>query len=263
MHGGTYLNLPGVRLWYVDSGGEGIPLVLLHANTGTCEAWRNQIDFFSLEGFRVIAFDRRGWGKSLADPLTGVQPSSVAQDLDALADHLQLSPFYLLGIAGGGFAALDFAAWRPECLRGLVISASNGQFNEPEMQAFCDRISIPGLTGNHELRRFLEVGVSYRAEDPKGFERFVTIEHSARQINAPAQPMRTPNTFAKISTIQAKTLVMSGGADLLAPPALMHFWARHLCNVSYVNIPDAGHALNWERPKAFNEQVLSFLRSFD
>ncbi len=263
MYRGAHVTLPGVRLWYVDSGGEGIPIVLLHANTGTSEAWRNQINFFSLAGYRVIAFDRRGWGKSVADPLTGVQPSSVAQDLDALVDHLQLPCFYLLGIAGGGFVALDFAAWRPERLRGLVVAASNGQFNEPEMQAFSDRISIPGLTGNHELRRFLEVGVSYRAENPEGFEQFVAIEHAARQINAPAQPMRTPNTFAKISTIQTKTLILSGGADLLAPPSLMHFWARHLSQASYVNIPDGGHALNWERPKEFNEQVLCFLKSIE
>jgi hypothetical protein len=53
MNHGTYLNLPGLRLWCVDTGGEGIPLVLLHANTGTCEAWRSQIDFFSLAGFHV------------------------------------------------------------------------------------------------------------------------------------------------------------------------------------------------------------------
>ncbi len=263
MYRAAYATLPGVRLWYVDTGGEGIPIVLLHANTGTSEAWREQINVFSLAGYRVIAFDRRGWGKSLADPLTGVQPSSVAQDLDALVDHLQLPCFHLLGIAGGGFVALDFAAWRPERLRGLVVAASNGQFNEPEMQAFSDRISIPGLTGNHELRRFLEVGVSYRAENPEGFEQFVAIEHAARQINAPAQPMRTPNTFAKISTIQTKALILSGGADLLAPPSLMHFWARHLSHASYVNIPDGGHALNWERPKEFNEHVLCFLRSLD
>ena len=54
MHHGTYLNLPGVRLWCVDTGGEGIPLVLLHANTGTCESWRSQIDFFRLRVLELL-----------------------------------------------------------------------------------------------------------------------------------------------------------------------------------------------------------------
>jgi len=260
---GFFVNLPGVRLWYVDSGGDGTPVVLLHANTGTVEAWRNQIEVFAQAGYRVIAFDRRGWGRSVAQASTGDQPSSVAEDLEALVGHLQLPPFHLVGIAGGGFVALDYAAWRPERLRRLVVAASNGQFKEPDMQAFYDRMAVPGLTGNPHLRVYLEVGVSYRAEDPEGLARFVEMEHAARQPDAPPQPMRTPNTFAKISSIQAQTLVISGGADLLAPPPLMRYWAQHLRNPTFVNIPDAGHSLNWERPNEFNAQVLRFLDARD
>jgi len=260
---GAFVDLAGVRLWTVDSGGAGTPVVLLHANTGTVEAWRQQFAVFAKAGFRVIAFDRRGWGKSTADASTGIQPGSVAEDLDALVEHLQLPPFHLLGIAGGGFVALDYAAWRPERLRRLIVAASNGQFKEPEMQAFYDRIAVPGLTGNTDLRVYLEVGVSYRAEDPEGLARFVQMEHAARQPDAPAQPMRTPNTFAKISNIQADTLIIMGGADLLAPPTLMRFWARHLRKATFVNMPDAGHSLNWERPEEFNQHVLRFLHAVD
>lgn len=260
---GNFANLPGVRLWFVDTGGPGTPVVLLHANTGTVEAWQYQIDVFAKAGWRVIAFDRRGWGKSTADPLSGDQPGTVAEDLDALADHLNLPPFHLIGIAGGGFVALDYAAWRPDRLQRLVVAASNGQFKEPEMQAFYDRIAVPGLTGNPELRAFLEVGVSYRAENPEGLARFVQMEHTARQPTAPAQPMRTPNTFSKVSGILAKTLIITGGADLLAPPPLMTCWARHLRSAFFVNLPDAGHSLNWERPHEFNQHVLRFLAAHD
>jgi pimeloyl-ACP methyl ester carboxylesterase len=260
---GLFAYLPGVRLWYVDSGGDGTPVVLLHANTGTVEAWQSQIGVFAKAGFRVIAFDRRGWGHSTADVTTGDQPGSVAEDLEALVEHLELPPFHLVGIAGGGFVALDYAAWRPDRLLRLVVAASNGQFKEPDMQAYYERIAIPGLTGNADLRVYLEVGVSYRAEDPEGLARFLQMEHTARQPDAPAQPMRTPNTFAKISAINTRTLIISGGADLLAPPPLMHFWARHLRHASFVCVPDAGHSLNWERPHEFNAQVLRFLHAPD
>ena len=107
-----YIDLPGVRLWTVDSGA-GTPIVLLHANTGTSLAWENQISTFSSAGYRAIAFDRRSWGKSMADPATGPQPGTIAGDLEALAGHLALDSFHLVGIAGGGFAALDYAAWSP------------------------------------------------------------------------------------------------------------------------------------------------------
>src|SRR5438876_3158196 len=93
---GMYAELPGVRLWFADTGGAGTPIVLLHANTGTSAIWENQIATFAQAGYRVIAFDRRGWGKSLADPATGPQPGSIAGDLDLLADYLKLDRFHLL-----------------------------------------------------------------------------------------------------------------------------------------------------------------------
>jgi pimeloyl-ACP methyl ester carboxylesterase len=258
---GAHALLPGVRLWFVDTGGPGTPVILLHANTGTVHAWTPQINALQQAGFRAIAFDRRGWGRSMADPSTGDQPGSVAQDLDALATYLKLPAFHLVGIAGGGFVALDFATWRPERVLKLIVAGSNGQFNEPEMQALSARIAIPGLTGVPESRPLLEVGVAYRAEDPDGFARFIEMEHSAKQPDAPAQPMRTPNTFAKIAAIQASTLIIMGGADLIAPPALMRTWARHIKQAQYVDVPDAGHSINWERPEPFNQLMLDFLNA--
>jgi pimeloyl-ACP methyl ester carboxylesterase len=255
---GTHAVLPGVRLWYTDTGGDGVPLVLLHANTGTVAAWQYQVPAFVAAGYRVIAFDRRGWGRSMADAATGPQPGSVAEDLHALVAHLQLPAFHLLGIAGGGFVALDYAAWQPGRLRSLLVCASNGQFQEPEMAAFSQRIDAPGM-GEPERRVYREVGVAYRAADPDGLARFVAMEHAARQPGAPAQPLRTPNTFAKMATITLPTLVMTGGADMLAPPALMRAWARHIGPAQYVHVPDAGHSINWEQPAVFNDLVLRFL----
>jgi len=258
---GQFLTLPGVNLYFIDTKGTGVPLVLLHANIGTIQSWREQVEPFVKAGFRVIAFDRRGWGESQIIESSGLQPGSIAEDLDALMSHLNIQKFHLLGIAGGGFAALDYASWQSAKLSKLVIAASNGQFKEPVMQSFYDRIAIPGLTGNQELRVFLEVGVSYRAENPKGLEAFSRIEHGSRQPNAPPQLMRTPNTFAKISKISIPTLLIAGGADLLAPPSLMKLWGVYLVNSDFVLIPDAGHAMNWERPLEFNTHVIQFLKT--
>src|SRR5579864_8403216 len=110
--GGAHIELPGVKLWFIDSGGAGEPVILLHPNTGTSETWEPQIAALSHAGYRAIAFDRRGFGKSFADktPAAGTQPASIAGDLDGLVDHLKLDTFHLLGVAGGGFIAMDYAA---------------------------------------------------------------------------------------------------------------------------------------------------------
>jgi len=257
---GAYAELPGVKLWFTDTGGAGVPIVLLHANTGTSDAWANQVESFSLAGYRVIAFDRRGWGKSIADPSTGPQPGSIAGDLDALADHLKLDRFHLVGVAGGGFAALDFAAWHPERVRSLVIGASTGQVTDKEIADFIARIEVPDLRKQPAVYR--EIGPSYRGANPDGTRRWIEIEEHARQPGAPAQPLRTPNTLAKIETISAPALVMAADADLLAPPALMRIWASHLRNHEWVLMPDSGHAIAWEQPNTFNKKVLEFVKRY-
>ena len=142
---GTHADLPGVKLWFTDTGGSGAPIVLLHPNTGTVEIWQPQIAAFAAAGYRVIAFDRKGWGKSVADPASGAGPGSIAGDLDALGIYLKLDKFHLLGIAGGGFVALDYAAWRPEKLRGLIVGGSTGSFEDKEIADFITRIAIPEI----------------------------------------------------------------------------------------------------------------------
>ncbi|MGG5811239.1 alpha/beta fold hydrolase [Falsiroseomonas sp. CW058] len=256
-----HARLPGVTLAYRDSGGGGTPLVLLHANTGTSASWAAQFGPFAAAGYRVIAFDRRGWGESVADPLGGPQPGSIAEDLAALADHLRLPPFHLLGIAGGGFAALDYAPWRPETLRSLVVAASSGAFSDPEMEQLVRNISVPGFTSLPEILR--EIGPSFRALHPGRVAAWARAQEGARQHGAAAQPLRTPNTLAKIAAIRTPMLAITASADLLAPPALMAAWLRHVPHAEIVPIVDAGHSVAMEQPERFNAAVLDFLRRIE
>ena len=256
---GAYAELPGVKLWFVDSGGAGVPIVLLHPNTGTVEVWEPQIAAFAAAGYRVIAFDRKGWGKSVADAAGGAAAGSVAQDLDALANHLKLEKFHLLGVAGGGFIALDFAAWRGERVRSLVVGGSTGSFQDKEVADFIARIAIPGI--REQSPHYREIGPSYRGANPDGVKRWIEIDEHARHPGAGFQPsLRTPNTLAKIRSISTPALVIAADADLLAPPGLMRIWAAHLRNHEWAVIHDAGHAMTWEQPGRFNDIVLDFLR---
>jgi pimeloyl-ACP methyl ester carboxylesterase len=255
---GQYANLPGVKLWFIDTCGSGVPIVLLHANTGTIAYWENQITKFSHAGYRVVAFDRRGWGKSTADPATGSQPRSIAEDLEGLADYLKIDRFHLVGVAGGGFAALDYAGWRSHRLRSLVIAASTGKLVEKEIEEFTRRIEIPELRKLPAVYR--EVGASYRGANPDGTKRWIEIDAHAQQPGATEQLLRTPNTLAKLEAIAAPTLIIAADADLLAPPALTRLWAEHVKGHEWAIVPDSGHAIAWEQPDAFDEKVIAFVR---
>jgi pimeloyl-ACP methyl ester carboxylesterase len=256
---GALAELPGVKLWFIDTGGAGVPIMLLHPNTGTVAVWEPQIKAFAQAGYRVIAFDRRGWGKSLPDPTSGPQPGSVTEDLDTLVEYLALDAFHLLGVAGGGFAALDYAAWRPQRLRSLIVGGSTGAIVDQEIADFIARIAIPEI--RKQSAHYREIGPSYRGANAEGVKRWIEIDENSRQPGVEFQPpLRSPNTFAKIESIRAPTLVIAADADLLAPPALMRIWATHLKNHEWAMMHEAGHAMAWEQPGAFNDIVLDFLR---
>jgi len=253
-----FVELPNVKLWVTDSGGSGDPVVLLHANTGTVESWRKQIPAFALAGHRVIAIDRPGWGKSVVRQ--GMKPISVAEDLEALADHLNLSRFHLVGTAGGGYIALDYAAWRPQRLRSLVIAASGlGLVGDEEAETFRQQAAIPGFDrAPPEVR---EMSPSYRGLDPGGVTRWKEIEAHSRQPDAAVPPLRTPNTDEKIASISTPMLVIAGDVDLTTPSGAIRLWAKHLkMPYDWALIPEAGHSVAWEQPEAFNQTVLEFLR---
>src|ERR1700752_896199 len=80
----AYAPLSGVRLFYIDAGGNGVPVVFLHANTGSSRVWEYQIPAFAAAGYRVIAYERRGWARTVREP--NASPGTGAGDLLALLD---------------------------------------------------------------------------------------------------------------------------------------------------------------------------------
>ncbi len=255
---GMTVDLPGVHLWVTDTGGTATPVVLLHANTGTSANWIEQNTAFAAAGYRVIAFDRRGWGNSTPDPATGPQPGSTTEDLHALVEHLGLERFHLVGVAGGGFVAVDYAAWQPARLRSVVAAATMlAVTDEPSREMFA-RLMTPEFRAMSA--EFREVSPGYRAENPEGTARWVEIEQAAQRPGSPAQPLRTPNTYAKLDSITVPTLALMADADLIAPPALMRLWVAHVKHAEVAVVPEAGHSVAWEHPDTFNRMVLDFIK---
>jgi pimeloyl-ACP methyl ester carboxylesterase len=252
-----FVDLPNVKLWVTDSGGTGAPIILLHANTGTSESWPKQTPALVAAGYRVIAIDRPGWGKSVVRE--GQKPLSFAEDLDDLADHLKLTSFHLLGVAGGGYIALDYAAWRPQRLKSLIVGASGlGLVGDTEADTFRKQAAIPGF--GQQPPDVREMSPSYRGMNPEGLARWKEIQAHAMQPGAVVPPLRTPNTDAKIAAITTPILVIAGDVDLTTPSAAIRLWAKHLKSYEWALIPEAGHSVAWEQPEAFNQVVLAFLR---
>jgi pimeloyl-ACP methyl ester carboxylesterase len=252
----TYADLAGVRIWYKDTGGNGVPIVFLHSNTGSSQNWENQIPVFTAAGYRFIAYDRRGWGRSISVP--GASVGTAADDLHNLMKHLGIDQFHLMGTAGGGFVALDYALSFPEQLRSLVVANSIGGMQDEDYLALGRRLRPPQFDAlPPELR---ELGPSYRAANPEGTRQWVELEHMSRQSGAPAQTYRNQMTFSMLESIKLPTLFITGDADLYAPPPVLRLFTSRIKNSESMVIPEAGHTSYWEKPEIFNRTVLDFIQ---
>ena len=106
-----------------------------------------------------------------------------------------------------------------------------------------------------------EVGPSYRVENPEGVARWLEVEERSRHEISPEmrQSPRAPMTYKRLSTMKTPTLMLTGGADLLSPPAMMKLVAEQIPNCQFEVIPEAGHAAFYERPEVWNQFVLEFI----
>jgi pimeloyl-ACP methyl ester carboxylesterase len=249
---------PGAKLFYTDSGGSGVPIVLMHAATGSVRAWERQTPAFTRAGYRVIAFDRRGWGRTTSEP--GAAPGTAADDLIALMDDLHIDRFHLVGTAAGGFVTFDTALSYPNRLRSIVVANSIGGVQDQSFVELGRRLRPPEFTAMPpELR---EVSPSYRAGNPEGTRQWVELEKVSRPPGpvAAAQPLKNRITFAELERITVPVLLLTGDADMFAPPPVLKMFAAHIRQAETVVVPEAGHSTYWEQPEVFNRAVLSFIR---
>ena len=252
-----HLPLPGVDLWYEDTGGDGVPVVFLHAATGTCESWVYQLPSFATAGYRCITYERRTWGRSRPTDTDG-GPGYATDDLHGLVGALGLEPCHLVATAAGGIVALAYSLDHPERVRSVVVANTIGGVQDPEY------LEVQSRLRPEEIQRLpvdlRELGPSYRGLYPEGAARWLEIEQGSRPYEiGPAQTPPVPITYARLATMHVPTLVLAGEADLLSPPALMRMLATHIPTSRYVSLPEVGHAGFWERPHAWNGLVLEFL----
>ncbi len=163
-----------------------------------------------------------------------------------------------MATAAGGITALDYALDHPERVLSLVAANTIGGVQDPEYLEVQTRLrpaEIQELPVN--LR---ELGPSYRGTNPEGAQRWLEIELASRPYGTlPSQPVRVPITYSRLATMKVPTLILSGEADLLSPPALMRMLAAHIPTSRFASLADAGHGAFWERPQVWNGLALEFI----
>lgn len=244
------------RLWYWDTGGSGAPIVLFHPFTGSGRVWSYQQPVFARAGYRVIGYSRRGFERSESGPKD--KPGTGSADLHALLDFLKVDRFHAVSTAGGAFVAADYALSHPERLQSLVLACSILGASGGEFAKMSSGLRPPGF--NEMPEHFKELSPSYRAADLEGTERWKALQSTSTSPETRVQQTYANKmTLERLPELKMPTLLLAGGADLIAPPPIVRLFAKYIPGSELVVIPEAGHSAYWERPELFNRAVLDFV----
>ena len=125
-----------------------------------------------------------------------------------------------------------------------------------------DRLGALHAIGEEAHHRWRSIEI--RAADASGTARWVELSRQSRLARPLPSPQTFKNrvTFARLETIRVPTLLISGGADLYAPPPVMRLFADRMKGAETIAVPDAGHSTFWEQAELFNRSLLTFLKRY-
>jgi len=227
---GHYAMVNGIQLYY-ETYGSGEPLVMLHGNGGSINAFRNQIPFFQ-KYYQIIAIDSRLQGKSGGSPDT-ISYELMASDFCTLLDQLNIKSAYVLGWSDGGIDGILMAMNCPDKVKKLAASGAN---------------TVPDTTAlsQADLDEMKKVATS-----PKS---------SAKEAALNQMMIDQPNiAFADLGKIRCPVLIMAGDHDIIKAEHTLKIY-QSIPGASLCIFPDSHHGVCQQHPDLFNETVLTFFK---
>jgi non-heme chloroperoxidase len=266
-------NTADIQLYYEDHG-TGQPIVLIHGFPLSGRAWERQERVLLGAGFRVIAYDRRGFGKS-SQPSVGYDYNTFAADLAALIEALDLRDVDLAGHSmGGGEIVRYLGNYGSDRVRRAVIISGVPPYllKTPETPNGVPQEVFDEITAALQADR-----LAYFTEWNKNFFNLDQTlgtrisEEAVRDAWNTAAGASPTGTIACVATwytdfradlpkIDAPVLVMHGTADRILPiEACGPRTHEGISGSEYVVIDGAPHGLCWTHADEVNEALLSFL----
>jgi len=258
-------NANGTKLNYIDTGGPGTAVVLLHAFPFNASMWQPQIDSLG-ERFRFIAPNLKGFGASDApEGEAAYSMDRYADEVKALVDELGLDRFVLAGLSMGGYIALAYMRTYADGVAALVLADTRAEADPPEgkdKRSNQQKLVLQeGTAGLIETLTGALLAESTRANKPDVVKNVqAAMENPAAGFIGALEAMknRIDSTDA-LAQITVPTLVIVGENDGITPPEAARKLHEHIGGSQLVVIPDAGHISNMESPEAFNGALAEFL----
>ncbi len=264
-----FVNIDGAHIYY-EIAGKGTPFVMIHAGVADRRQWNNEFAFFA-QGYRVVRYDMRGYGKS--EPVDG--EFSHMSDLVSVLNTLEFQePLVMMGCSMGGGLAMDFALRHPSRVKALIMVGSGPSGLEldvptPTKFAEAEKAYQAGdldLVAEIETQIWFD-GTDRTPEQVNQAMRKLAFEMNRKALDHEAKELgkRLPNTetpaFDRLIDLDIPVLVIVGAHDTPYILAAADYMIEKLPSARKVTIEDAAHLPNMDHPEEFQKTVKNFLES--
>ncbi len=267
-------NSTEIDLYYEDHG-EGKPVVLIHGYPLSGTSWEKQLPVLLKAGFRVITYDRRGFGRS-SQPSSGYNYDTFAEDLHKLVNHLGLKDYALVGFSMGGgevaryigrygsknvSKAVFIASVPPYLLRaeGNPDGVDQSVFDGIQQAIAADRYAFftNFFKDFYNTDVFLGKRVSQDAVQASW-----NVAASSSPIASYACVPTWHEDFRKdLDGINVPTLVIHGDADRIVPLNVSGArTAKLVKDAKLVVVKDGPHCITWTHSEQVNTALSDFLQ---
>ena len=228
---GQFLKVNGVRLHYSERG-SGLPLVLLHGNGSMIQDFESSglIDL-AATSYRVIAFDRPGFGHSERPRIVVWTPAAQAELLQSALDRLGVSQAIVLGHSWGASVAVALALKYPELVQGLVLASG---YYYPSFRPDVVALSAPATPLVGDILRYTVSPIAGRLMWPslmakifgpravprkfEGFPKEMALRPSQIRASAAESALMVPDAFrfsGEYANLKMPVVIVAGDEDRL------------------------------------------------
>ena len=233
---GQSVKLRGINMYY-ETYGTGAPLLIIHGNGGSIKDFSKQIPYFEKE-YKVILADSRAQGKSI-DNGDSLSYEMMADDLNALLDHLHVDSCYVIGWSDGGINGLLLAIRHPGKVKKLAVTGAN---LVPDTSAVEPEIFVWAKTLSDSINR---LPLTQEVKTNRKLFHLLAYE---------------PNISTKqLQTIQCPVLVIGGDHDVIRSRHTMLI-ADNIPKSYLWILPNSGHSTPVNYSKQFNETINDFFK---
>jgi non-heme chloroperoxidase len=259
---------------YFEDHGVGQPVVLIHGYPLNGHSWEKQVHVLLAAGYRVITYDRRGFGAS-SQPVTGYDYDTFASDLKNLVDHLNLTGMVLVGFSmGTGEVTRYLGSYGSGRVSKAVLIGTIPPFvlktdDNPEG---VDRSVFEGIKSAvladrpAYLKSFLDnfyntdVYAGTRISDQAWQSSFITAVGASAYATWACVDTWLTDFRADLPKIDVPTLLIHGDADRILPYQVTAARLPGLINdLEVVTIEGGPHNVAWTHADEVNEALLRFL----